>query len=781
MLPGNQEKKQNEKRTFLRLKEWLTGNGLKCTLAVTLPAVLLFMLFCLACMSARYSLQVGDIAHQTITATKNVEDTVATEQARREAAASVESSYHLVEGASEEVLTKLDAVFHELGYVQQYGQNLRHTEGSQLLSSIRSFSDEEVRYAQTLVNGVTLTSYQTRVLLRTEVESFNTMVTKVRSAVETALNTTIREGQVQKSINSINALCQYEVDKELMDYIVPPVLAACVKANMVVDNEATERAREDARQQVQPTIYKQGQNIIREGERVSASQLAMLDALGLLDTADIDFSIYGGALLLVAISLLMMIQLLKMTQPDVLRNARYLLVVMLVLIITVGLGVVTVKLVNVHLAPVAIGAMLLTALLGPRVGLCAGLSLTLLVSGLAAASGRSFSTEMVNLLMTGLAGTVLSVRYLQGKPQRVQLVICGALVAAVNLLVMLSVGMMTSADLHETIGNAIWAMASGLLSGLIAVGFQPVFEAAFNLATPSKLLELSNPNQPLLRRLQLEAPGTYHHSIVVANLAEAAAERIGANALLARTGAYYHDIGKLKRPIYFKENQGGVNPHDHTNAYVSATIVTAHPREGFQMAQKAHLPPEIQRIIAEHHGDTPVMFFYHKALQQADGKPVDIKDFRYGGNRPSTKESAIVMLADTIEAAVRSMSDPTPQTMQSFIERLMRGKIEDGQLSDSPLSLRDIDGIGKAFIKVLSGVFHERIEYPTVNIHGQNVPTAPAQPAAPAKEAAVPQNQAEAMGAPFKSAMPDGETGEAGVQNARTDVQPKADGEGKTE
>ena len=199
-------------------------------------------------------------------------------------------------------------------------------------------------------------------------------------------------------------------------------------------------------------------------------------------------------------------------------------------------------------------------------------------------------------------------------------------------------------------------------------------------------------------------------------MAEAAAEKIGANPLLARTGAYFHDIGKLKRPLYFKENQMGDNPHDRTDPYVSAAIVTAHTRDGLALAQKYHLPPEIQTIIMEHHGDTPVMYFYHKALQMADGKPVDIADFRYDGQRPTTKESAIVMLADTIEAAVRSIPDPTPKAIEQFIERLVRGKLEDGQLSNSPLTLRDIDAICEAFCKVLNGVFHERIEYPTVNV-----------------------------------------------------------------
>ena len=180
-------------------------------------------------------------------------------------------------------------------------------------------------------------------------------------------------------------------------------------------------------------------------------------------------------------------------------------------------------------------------------------------------------------------------------------------------------------------------------------------------------------------------------------------------------GAYFHDIGKLKRPLYFKENQIGDNPHEHTNPYVSAAIVTAHTRDGLIMAQQYRLPQEIQDIIVEHHGDTPVMFFYHKALQEADGQAVDIADFRYDGRRPQSKESAIIMLADTVEAAVRSMPDPTPQKIREFISKLVRGKLDDGQLDNAPLTLRDITRICEAFATVLNGVFHERIEYPAIS------------------------------------------------------------------
>ena len=417
---------------------------------------------------------------------------------------------------------------------------------------------------------------------------------------------------------------------------------------------------------------------------------------------------------------------------------------MVVLVLCEGLCVIAVKLLDVYLAPVVMAAMLLTTLLSARVGISATFTMALIAAGLSAGSSNAYSAEMVHLILTGVVSGIVAVQYLKDKPQRVRMVIAGVIVAVVNMVVILAMSLMTSNNISGMMTNAMWSMAGGILSGLISVGFQPVFEAAFNLATPAKLLELANPNQPLLRRLLLEAPGTYHHAIVVANLAEAAAEKIGANPLLARTGAYFHDIGKLKRPLYFKENQMGDNPHDRTDPYVSAAIVTAHTRDGLALAQKYHLPPEIQTIIMEHHGDTPVMYFYHKALQMADGKPVDIADFRYDGQRPTTKESAIVMLADTIEAAVRSIPDPTPKAIEQFIERLVRGKLEDGQLSNSPLTLRDIDAICEAFCKVLNGVFHERIEYPTVNV--------PARPLVKAEKEA--EKETKQMQAEIKAEKP---------------------------
>ncbi len=753
----NERAAVNIKELFQRLGTWFHGASMRCMLLMALGGLVLFLLFCVVCLSERYSLQVGDRAVETITATKDVEDTLTTEQRRLAAEQAEEAVYHVDDTINSDILAKLNGMFAELAKAHEYGMMLREEKGQSGAASVISFTDDEVAVAQSMVTMLKLSPYQTRLLLRTESENFNTMCYEVQYAVESALENTITLKSETQAINAIVEQCQYRVEIVLISQIVRPILNECIEANVVVDVDATNTRRQEARSQVAPVVYPQGSVILAEGARVGQNHLRMLEELGLLDTSSYDYSIMGGALLLVTGAMVMLWLLLKLYSPETLTDMRSTLVVLLVMIIAQALSVICVKLIHVYLSPVALSAILLTGLIGPKVGLAGGLTMTVIISGLAAAAGTDYGNEMAYLLLTGVMSSMVAVQFLTGKPQRVRAVICGAITGATSLLLIFAVGLMTASDLHNTAGSAVWSMASGLLSGLIAVGFQPVFEAAFNLATPSKLLELANPNQPLLKRLLMEAPGTYHHSIVVANLAEAAAEKIGANSLLARTGAYFHDIGKLKRPMYFKENQRGDNPHDRTDAYVSAAIVTSHTRDGLQLAQRYHLPPEVQRIIVEHHGDTPVMYFYHKALQQADGKPVDVKDFRYAGSRPCTKESAIVMLADTIEAAVRSMPDPTPQSIQRFIERLLRGKIEDGQLSNSPLSLHDIDGITEAFSKVLSGVFHERIEYPTVQLNN-----AAEAAAAPAVQSVQPvqhtdhENDTDTMPEPYDAPMPDG-------------------------
>lgn len=722
------------KFSWKRFKEWTRTPSAHCFMVMAIGAVCMIGIFCAAITPERYDLQVGAIANKTIMASKDVVDEVTTAARREAAAKQVEPSYHLKEGAGDEVLLDLSGVFTELANVQQYGKGLLAQENK----ASRTFKQEELNYAKSLLSKVTLADYQLQTLLNTADEDFANMKESVTAAVRNSLNTTIREGQVNQSIQTIQQLVGYRVETDLLQNVVTPVLRKCIKPNMVIEQEATALAQEKARAEVEPVVYVQGQNIIRAGERVSANQLAMLRSLGLLDDNSVDVTMYAGAVLVILCTLTAMLVFLKLLKDNIWYQMKQTVVLMLVLTLTMALCCGTVLIGSAYMAPLAMGAMLLTGLIGSHVALAANFALAIIVSALSAGGSNNYSTEMVHLLLTGLLSGTFAVYFLKEKPQRIRVLVCGLGVSAINLVVMLAIGLMTNNDLGTVLINSAWSMCGGLAAAVISLGLQPLFETAFNLATPSKLLEWTNPNQPLSRKLLLEAAGTYHHSLIVANLAEAAAEAIGANPLLVRAGAYYHDVGKLKRPMYFKENQKGDNPHDHTDPYVSAAIVTAHTRDGLQLAKKYRLPMEIQDIIMEHHGDTPVMFFYHKALQKPDGKAVDVKDFRYDGRRPRSKESAIIMLADTVEAAVRSLPDPTPKNIEAAIERLIRGKLEDGQLSDCPLTLKDIDKISKSFAQSLNGAFHERIEYPTVAISGagqQNLQSpAPEKLEAPAAE-----------------------------------------------
>ena len=600
--------------------------------------------------------------------------------------------------------------------MQKYGQRVLETAAPDDRQKQKSyqFSETELKYARTLLTQLTLADYQLDTLLRATEEQMTEMCSNLTAAVENTMNTTVRETNVNESIQYLQQIIGLKTDIDLLQNVVMPILRKVVQPNMVIDQEATDKLRQEARDAVEPVVYKQGQNIVLARERVTANQLEMLRSLGMLDNDTFDLNIYIGAFLLVMLSMMVLLIALILLDPELLASPKKLVLVMLVLCLTMGACVLA-KEINPYLTPALLGVMMLTGLIGARAGVAGCLTLTVLVSALLAGGDTSYTSEIVNLLFISFISGFLVVIVLRRKPYRQQVLLCGLLTGLSNMVIILTIGFMTNNSMGVVVSNALWSALSAVVASVLCIALDALMEAVFRLATPAKLLELSNPNQPILRRLMIEASGTYHHSIIVANLAEAAAETVGANPLLCRAGAYYHDIGKLKRPMYFKENQLGENPHEHTNPYISAAIVTAHTRDGVMLAQQYHLPQEIQDIIIEHHGDTPVMYFYHKALKQAEGQAVDIADFRYDGRRPQSKESAIIMLADTVEAAVRSMPDPTPKAIEEFIAKLVRGKIDDGQLNDAPLTLQDISKICRAFTTVLKGVFHERIEYPSIS------------------------------------------------------------------
>ena len=696
-----------------RIRNWFHSPASVCTLLVFGAFVIILGLYLCVCTPRKYDLRIGSISHVTVVAPKDVEDVVATNARKEEAANKVIPTYVFQQDVKQEVLSSLADILQELRTIQRYGNTLRPVEDGKPLPA-RPFSESEIDYAYSLIDKLELQRNQITTLLRIDQDAFDEMVDLLTVAVDNEMNSKVTEGKEQDSIKNIKNAIGYKVDISLMQNIIPSVLNACIKPNDVIDQEATEKARQEAMNGVDPVYYEQGENIIREGDKITVNQIEMLRGLGMLNDQHYDYSVYGGALILTLLAMIILLMMLRLLMKDVLTDIRKLSVILIIMIICFGFASLTTMLRSLYIIPIALGTILGTVLIGYRAGIVLTIPLALLFGGITISSSSALYYDEVLIIISTLISSASTIWFLKGRPQRVRVLVSGMISAVFVLVMNVCFKLLTSIENLDLLDTCVWALAGSLLSGVLAVALQPVFESVFHLATPSRLLEITNPNHPLMKRLMLEATGTYHHSIIVANLAEAAADKIGANAYLARAGAYYHDVGKLKRPGYFSENQRGSNPHEKTDPYVSAAILTSHTRDGAMLAQQAHLPPEIIDIILQHHGVTPVMFFYHKALQMADGKHVDINDFRYSGPKPQTKEASIVMLADSIEAAVRSMKEPTQKDIDQFIERLIRGKLEDGQLSDCQLSLRDIDQICEAFSDILKGVYHERVEYPKV-------------------------------------------------------------------
>jgi putative nucleotidyltransferase with HDIG domain len=326
----------------------------------------------------------------------------------------------------------------------------------------------------------------------------------------------------------------------------------------------------------------------------------------------------------------------------------------------------------------------------------------------------------VLVVMAGGAAAAMSVRAVR---RRSETWVSIAIIAGATALVLLGHGLATSRDLGGIARASAFAAGNATMSALLAIGFLWVFELFTGITTDQTLLEWADPTRPLLKRLSLEAPGTYAHSINVANLAEAAANAIGANGLLCRVGVYYHDVGKMLKPHYFVENQpDGRNPHDKLKPETSATIVREHVTEGVRLARDAKVPEVVVDFILEHHGTQRIGFFYEKALEEAEGE-LDETHYCYPGPRPRTRETAIVMLADSCESATRAMRDPTPERLRDLIRTVVRGKIDAGQLDDAPLTLQEVAEVEEQFVKIISGVMHRRIEYPSTK-HLTDAPTA---------------------------------------------------------
>lgn len=542
----------------------------------------------------------------------------------------------------------------------------------------------------------------------------------------TTESVTIRRDDQEVSVSAESVVTSADFYTEavtLLPQELPPeaqelfrlVLIFHLDNSLQLDVVETERDRDAARESVPLTKEDvlESQVIVRTGDPIGPEVQERLDAhfeaLRMLEgrgSAILDVGAFVGAGLLNLLLLLIFGLFIFFARPEVYANFRWLVLLVVLSVAYFGSGFAIGRWgAPAELLPIAFVALPIAVLWDTRMAL-------LLVLLLAAITGTlppfgSYSTVLV--LIAGGAAAAMSVRAVR---RRSETWVSIAIITAAAGLVLLAHGMATSRPWVEVGQGAFLFGFNATVSAIMAMGFMFLFERFTGITTDRALLEWADPTRPLLRDLAMEAPGTYAHTISVANLAEAAASRINANSLLCRVGVLYHDVGKKLKPHYFVENQpDGRNPHDKLKPETSASIVIEHVTEGVRLAKDAKVPEIVVKFILEHHGTQRVGFFYEKAREES-GKEVDTKRFTYPGPKPRSRETAIVMLADSCESAARAMQDPEPDRIRDLIDTIVDSKISDGQLDEAPLTLGEIALIKQQFVNILSGVMHRRIEYP---------------------------------------------------------------------
>ncbi len=489
-------------------------------------------------------------------------------------------------------------------------------------------------------------------------------------------------------------------------YFLTAVERQAATPNMRVSASETALARTRAIDAVPPPVIEQGQILIQRGARVTKADIAILRQFGLLNGQQ-NWPALAGALVLAAAALAVMLSYLQRFFAHQMRDESNF---GLVMVLVVGeLAIARLALfVSPYLVPLAAVAVLGAMLFDARIGLGIGLLDGLLLQAAFGVDPRATVVLAVQTFVGALA--------VQRLADRNQLLKAGGAVALSGVLTLGTLELLGAPFAPDpTFWPSIgWIIVGSFIAVGAALAAAPLLENGFGVLTSLRLLELSSPSQPLLRRLLLEAPGTYYHSLVVSNLAGAGCDAIGAQSLLTRVGAFYHDIGKMRRPYFFIDNQTDMeNPHDKLSPMLSTLVITSHVKDGLEMAQEYRLPKDLWRFIGEHHGTTLVQYFYHKAKEAHPENPPREEDFRYPGPKPQSRETGVLMLADTCEAAVRAMRGRTTGGIEATVKRLIQERLYEGQLDETDLTLRDLDLIGKAFVRVLSAVHHTRVEYQT--------------------------------------------------------------------
>ena len=671
--------------------------------AAVLFFLLLTALISLDFVPDKVSLQPGQVSRENIFAPRTVvfEDRTRTEINKKMAAEAIEKQHERREEVEPAVLKDIDTVIRAIGALQQ---DTALGQGDKLKKIAASIP-------------FTLPEAKLQALSSPDPKSLELLNKEISSEISRHMNskTGVTDDNLSNVVEDINE--RISGAKLSTDYtdLGRGLIKHYMRPNTFLNAEKTRLLQSAARESVPPTMVtiRKEEKIIGAGEIVTAEHLQKLEALG-LTRGGLPWRAITGNALLVALLMVVVLFYLYQQNREIYKNAGvlYLLGIIVVVVLAVAKGILAIELTRSpqfgsllgYMVPIGAAGMLVAILIDSRLGV---LIVSLISFLLALMAGG------VNFGLVGLVGGITGVYSVSKLSQRGDLARAGFYTSAATVTAIIIMGVINNTSPALVMSSAlIMGITNGILSSILTNGSLPYLENAFGITSSVRLLELSHPSSPLLKKLLTEAPGTYHHSILVGNLAESASEVVGGDSLMVRVGAYYHDIGKIKRPYFFIENQlSSDNPHDKIAPSLSTLILTSHIRDGLDLAREFKLPQAITNIVEQHHGSSLVTYFYHKARENG-GSNINEDEFRYEGPKPQTKEAAIVMLADSVEAAVRSMQNRTHGRVEALVRKILRDKLLDGQLDECDLTFKDLEKIAESFLRVLSGIFHSRVEYP---------------------------------------------------------------------
>ncbi len=656
---------------------------------------------------SKVNLQPGQVSRENVFAPRTVffEDRSKTEDKKKKAAEEVPPQYERREEVEPAVLKDIGSVIQRVGNIQQ-DADIKEEEKVKKIAGVLPFTLPEDR-----LHTLSVLDRESLAILSGEVNAQVSRWMNTGTGV-TGENLNNVIGDINQKLSGIMLSKAYiDLGQGLVKHFMRP--------NTFENAEKTRLLQAAARDSVSPvmvTIRKE-EKIVGAGDVVTLEHIQKLEALG-LSRGGVPWQSITGNALLVALLMVVVLFYLYQQNREIYTNAGvlYLMGIIVVVIVVVAKGILAIELTRSpefgallgYMVPIGAAGMLIAILIDSRVAVLVVSVLSLLLALMAGGQ--------VNFGVVGLVGGITGVYSVSKLSQRGDLARAGFYTSAANIAAITVMGLVSNASPALVVSSAfILGTTNGILSSILTNGSLPYLENAFGITSSVRLLELSHPNNPLLKKLLTEAPGTYHHSILVGNLAEAAAGAVGGESLLVRVGAYYHDIGKIKRPYFFIENQlSSDNPHDKIAPTLSTLILTSHVRDGLELAREHKLPQSILKIIEQHHGSSLVTYFYHKARENG-GDNINEDEFRYEGPKPQTKEAAIVMLADSVEAAVRSMQNRTHSRVEGLVRKILRDKLMDGQLDECDLTFKDLEKITEAFLRVLGGIFHSRVEYPDLS------------------------------------------------------------------